>query len=150
VNDPYHPVSYPYHDVKALVKELSKFQNMKLKFRPNHGPSPMVVPPRYYNPKKALIERLYHLTEEKHTEVRLLRRGNREKEKLSSKGKKHGPGGRVTIEGLIISSREDIIKEVQKSEETTEVKKGKNDKRQRTTTPPTSESEEQNSENGVA
>jgi hypothetical protein len=60
---------------------------------------------------------------EKHTEVRLLRRDNREKEKLFSKGKKHWAGGRVTIEGLIISSREDIVKEVQKSEETTEVKK---------------------------
>jgi hypothetical protein len=97
-----------------------------------------------------LIERLYHLTEEKHTEVRLLRRDNREKEKLFSESKKHGAGGRVIIEGLIISSREDIVKEVQKSEETTEVKKGKNDKRQRTPTPSTSESEEQNSENGLA
>jgi hypothetical protein len=29
------------------VTELFKFQHMKLKFRPNHGPSPMVVPPRY-------------------------------------------------------------------------------------------------------
>jgi hypothetical protein len=33
------------------VTELFKFQNMKLKFRPNHGPSPMVVPPRYSKPR---------------------------------------------------------------------------------------------------
>jgi hypothetical protein len=29
------------------VKELFKFQNTESKIQPNHGPSPMVVPPRY-------------------------------------------------------------------------------------------------------
>jgi hypothetical protein len=29
------------------VKELFKFQNTESKIQPNHGPRPMVVPPRY-------------------------------------------------------------------------------------------------------
>lgn len=99
---------------------------------------------------KVFIRELLIFAGERNTEATLLRRELREKDAILNARKTRKTGKRIAIEGRVILSRASILREVEKAEEATRIKKTKKGKKRRTIVISSSESEVQDSEDELA